>query len=198
MVHGSQFMVHGKDSHHSTRAAELILPAEGDSIGGVGMRPVLKPSIMRVLVLLGVWLFMWFGGFGAASTALFGPPLAFGVESPALHTPPAGYQQVGACISGLGRPYRPSNPQSSSPILFYTASGLTTVLYLLDEQPFRDGQSLTLLSELGGLPVTFVSFQHSEQSPFPKENPLSSQLQGPFYQLWITIDLGPLKTRAQC
>ena len=171
------------------------MPREDDSIGSVEMTPPQKPSIVRALVVLGVWFSI---GFGAAAGVAFGPPPAFGVDSLALHTPPTGYQQAGACISGLGQPYRQSNPQSGSPILFYTAGGLTTVLYLLEEQPFREGRSFTLLNGLGSLPVTYVSFRYSDRSPFPKGNPLSSQLPGPFYQLWIHIDLGSSGRRAPC
>jgi len=149
---------------------------------------------MRVSVSLGIRLFLW---LGAVAGVVVGSPPAFGLESLALHAPPVGYQQMGPCISGLGRPYRQNNPQTDSPILFYTASGLTTVLYLLEEQQFRDGQSLTLLSELGGLPVTLVSFSYAEKSPFPRGTPLS-QLQGPFYQFWITIDPSSLGARAPC
>lgn len=177
------------------------MPRGDDSIGSVvEMTPPQRPSIVRVLIVLGVWLFIYFGGFGAAAGVVFGPPPAFGFESPALHTPPDGYQQLGACISRLGRPYRQTNPPPDSPIqlLFYTASGLTTVLYLLEEQPVRDGQSWTLLNDLGGLPVSYVLFHYSPGSPFPKGNPLHGQFLGPYYQLWITIDLGPVGTLAPC
>jgi hypothetical protein len=151
-------------------------------------RPVAMPMI-RFLI-----------GLGSAAVLLVHSGPAFGLESPALHAPPAGYQQLGACISRLGRPYRQSAPQADGPIqlLFYTASGLTTVLYLLEEKPFRDGQSLTLLNDLGGLPVTYVLLQYSPGSPFPNGSPLHSQFLGPYYQLWITIDLGPMGTLAPC
>jgi hypothetical protein len=146
-----------------------------------------------------VWL-GWMTGIVAMAGVIFTSPAAFGIESPTLHTPPTDYQQVGACISGLGLPYRQLNPPSNSPaqFLFYSPTGLTTVLYLLDEHSFENGQSLTLLNDLGGLPITFVTMSHSDRSPFPKGNPLNNQLQGPYYQLWIHIDRGSSGGRTSC
>jgi hypothetical protein len=164
------------------------------------------PFSVRPPAVLGIRPTMWLGGLGwlggiaAVAVVMFTSPSAFGIESPALHTPPDGYQQVGACISGLGLPYRQTNPSSTSPaqFLFYSPTGLTTVLYLLDEQSFKDGQSFTLLNDLGGLPVTFVTMSHSDRSPFPKGNPLNNQLQGPFYQLWVHINRDSSGGRTSC
>jgi len=162
------------------------------------MPPSLRPPVVPG-IRPSIWL-GWVGGIVAVAGVMFTSPAAFGIESPALQTPPTGYQQVGACISGLGLPYRQMNPPSNSPaqFLFYTSTGLTTVLYLLEEQSVKDGQSLTLLNDLGGLPITFVTMSHSDRSPFPKGNSLNNQLQGPFYQLWIHIDRGSTGGRISC
>jgi hypothetical protein len=155
----------------------------------------------RVFLVLGTSVFIGLiGGLIGLGALLIESSPALSLESLALHAPPTGYQPAGACISGLGQPYRQTNPPPDSPaqILFYSPSGLTTVLYLLEEQPFRDGQSVTLLSELGGLPITYVSMLYSERSPFPKGNPINNQLEGPFYQLWIHIDLASSGARTSC
>jgi hypothetical protein len=155
----------------------------------------------RVFLVLGTSMLIGLvGGLIGLGALFIESTPALGLESLALHAPPTGYEQAGACISGLGQPYRQTNPPPNSPtqFLFYSPTGLTTVLYLLEEQPFSDGQSLTLLSELGGVPITFVSMLHSERSPFPKGYPLNSQLQGPFYQLWIHIDRGSSGAHTSC
>jgi len=129
---------------------------------------------------------------------LSGP--AFGLDSPVLHSPPTGYHQLDGCNHHLGRPYQQNTLQPGSPIelLFYNQGGLTAVLYLLQEQFIRDGQSLTALGDLGALPVRFVSFQYSQGSPFPRTSPLSGQFQGPYYQLWVYLNVGSTGSAPSC
>jgi hypothetical protein len=154
----------------------------------VSMRPIAMPRTPFVMGL----------GLAACLLILAGP--AFGVDSPALHSPPIGYHQLDGCNHHLGRPYQQDTLQPGSPIelLFYNQSGLTAVLYLLEEPFIRNGQSLTVLSDLGALPVRFVSFQYSKGSPFPRTSTLYGQFQGPYYQLWVYLNVGSTGSSSPC
>ncbi|HUJ79298.1 MAG TPA: hypothetical protein VLY45_03155 [Nitrospiria bacterium] len=139
-------------------------------------------------------------GLGFATFLLVHSGPAYGVDSPALHSPPSGYHQLDGCNRHLGRPYQQNNLTPGGPIelLFYTPGGLTAVLYLLGEEAIRNGQSLTLLADLGPLPVNFVSFRYSQGSPFPRNSPLNGQFQGPYYQLWVYLNVGSTGTIKPC
>ena len=108
-----------------------------------------------------------------------------GQDSPALRSPPANYQKTGTCIPGVGRPHMHTRNQLSNPILFYGGSGLTRIVYLLKERDIQDGRAVTLLGDLGGLPVTTFSFAYTPKNPFG-----GTSAEGPFYLLSIHLQTG--------
>jgi hypothetical protein len=117
----------------------------------------------------------------------------FGLESTALHTPPPGYHQMGPCASDLGHAHQQVQQQGvTTPILFYSGSELTAVVYVLDEHDVTDGKSWSLLSELGGLPVASISFSYSQVNPFKNKQ------RGSYYIMWLRLERGPSTSAVPC
>jgi hypothetical protein len=138
----------------------------------------------RFFLVLGMGFSIGLAGLGVL---LVDSTPALSLESLALHAPPAGYQPVGPCIPHLGQPYQRTDQQPDAPILFYRGNELTKLSYFLKERDIQNGRTLTLLNELGGLPIANMTFSFSRVSPAPKGNPLNKQLQGPHYEFSIYL-----------
>jgi len=123
----------------------------------------------------------------ALACLLAAMPTAVAIESAVLHAPPADYQQLGSCA------YYHRMQKFDGPILFYAGTTLTAVAYLISERAVLDGESVPLLSEFGGLPISDISFNFSQTNPF-----VNPPTQGRYYVLWMHIQGADSTARVPC
>ena len=150
------------------------------------------PSSFRLPVVLGIGLFI---GLGGVAWSLIDSPPAFGLEAPALHAPPPDYQPIGPCVPNRGVPYQHTERRMEAPLLFYYRNELTMLVHLLEERAIPDGQTWTLLSDLGGISLAEIAFGGPSQRGGLHD---LLQLQGSYYQLWIYLERGRPGTSLPC